>query len=202
MRVVGEDGSEAAPGTEGNIAVHLAPRPPGLFAGYLGAAPEVTAKAFRGAWYLTGDRAYRDPDGRFWFVGRSDDVIKSSDYRIGPFEVESALAEHPAVAEAAVVGSPDPIRGALVKAFVILKPGEYPSPELAREIFLFARTRLAPYKIPRIIEFSPELPKTLSGKLRRTDLRKTEADSRTRKEHRPNEYAYAEVVPADVARPH
>ena len=201
MRVVDEHGVELPSGKEGNIAVHLNPRPTGLFAGYLGASAEVQAKAFRGEWYLTGDRAYRDPDGRFWFVGRADDVIKSSDYRIGPFEVESALAEHPAVAEAAVVGSPDAIRGALVKAFVILRPNQTPSPELARDIFLFARTRLAPYKIPRIVEFCTELPKTLSGKIRRTDLRKSESETRARKERHANEYFYAEVVTTEVSRP-
>ena len=201
VRVVDERGIEAAPGKEGSIAVRLNPRPPGLFAGYLGASPEVAAKAFRGEWYLTGDRAYRDPDGRFWFVGRDDDVIKSSDYRIGPFEVESALTEHPAVAEAAVVGSPDPIRGALVKAFVILRPGQTPSPELARDIFLFCRTRLAPYKIPRILEFCTELPKTLSGKIRRTDLRKSEAEARGHKERSPNEFLYSEVVKTEISRP-
>jgi acyl-coenzyme A synthetase/AMP-(fatty) acid ligase len=201
VRVVDDRGGEVEPGTEGNIAVHLSPRPIGLFAGYLGASAEVTAKAFRGEWYLTGDRAYRDPDGRFWFVGRADDVIKSSDYRIGPFEVESALTEHPAVAEAAVVGSPDAIRGALVKAFVILRPGNAPSAELARDLFRFSRTRLAPYKIPRIIEFCPELPKTLSGKIRRTDLRLTESETRRRKERRPNEFFYTEVVKAETPPP-
>jgi len=201
VRVVDEHGVEVKEEKEGNIAVRVTNRPPGLFAGYLGASPEVTAKAFRGEWYYTGDRAYRDSDGRFWFVGRADDVIKSSDYRIGPFEVESALTEHPAVAEAAVIGSPDPIRGALVKAFVILKPGQVPNADLARDIFLFCRTRLAHYKIPRILEFTPELPKTISGKIRRTELRSTEAEQRKRKEHAPLEFLYAEVVKADEARP-
>jgi len=201
VRVVDEHGVEAEPGSEGNIAVRVAPRPSGLFAGYLGASLEVTARAFRGEWYFTGDRAYRDGDGRFWFVGRADDVIKSSDYRIGPFEVESALTEHPAVAEAAVVGSPDPIRGALVKAFVILKPGANPSDELARDIFLFARTKLAAYKIPRILEFCPELPKTISGKIRRTDLRLTEAEARKRGERRANEFLYSELVRPEASRP-
>jgi len=201
VRVVDEHGVEATPGNEGNIAVHLMSRPPGLFAGYLGASPEVTAKAFRGEWYFTGDRAYRDADGRFWFVGRADDVIKSSDYRIGPFEVESALTEHPAVAEVAVVGSPDPIRGALVKAFVILKPGTNPSPDLARDIFLFARTKLSAYKIPRILEFCPELPKTISGKIRRIDLRMSESEARKRGERHPNEYLYSEVVKPEATRP-
>jgi acyl-coenzyme A synthetase/AMP-(fatty) acid ligase len=199
VRVVNETGVEAEPGKEGNIAVHLAPRPLGLFTGYLGASSEVIAKAFRGEWYFTGDRAYRDADGRFWFVGRADDVIKSSDYRIGPFEVESALAEHPAVAEAAVVGSPDPIRGALVKAFVILKPGQKPSPELARDIFLFSRAKLTPYKIPRIIEFCPELPKTISGKIRRVDLRETETEARKHGVRHPQEFLYAEVVKLEAA---
>jgi len=201
VRVVDEHGVEAKPEKEGNIAVHLPSHPPGLFVGYLGASPEVTAKAFRGEWYFTGDRAYRDADGRFWFVGRADDVIKSSDYRIGPFEVESALAEHPAVAEAAVIGSPDPIRGALVKAFVILKPGQVPSRELARDMFLFCRTRLAHYKIPRILEFCSELPKTISGKIRRTELRTTETETRKRKEHLPNEFLYADVVKTEESRP-
>jgi len=201
VRVVDPNGVEAALGIEGDIAVRLTPRPPGLFAGYLGASPEVTKKSFRGDWYLTGDRAYRDAEGRFWFVGRADDVIKSSDYRIGPFEVESALVEHPAVAEAAVVGSPDAIRGALVKAFVILKPGQKPSPELAAEIFLFSRTKLAPYKIPRIIEFCPELPKTISGKIRRTDLRATEVEARGQGARRPYEFRYSEVVKTEAARP-
>jgi len=201
VHVVDDHGVEVATGKEGNIAVRVNPHPPGLFVGYLGAPPEVTAKAFRGEWYLTGDRAYRDAEGRFWFVGRADDVIKSSDYRIGPFEVESALTEHPAVAEAAVIGSPDPIRGALVKAFIILKPGVVPSPELARDIFLFCRTRLAHYKIPRILEFAPELPKTISGKIRRTELRSTEAEARKRKERPRLEFLYAEVVKAEESRP-
>jgi acyl-coenzyme A synthetase/AMP-(fatty) acid ligase len=201
VRVVDEHGAEVKTEKEGNIAVRVSAHPPGLFAGYLGASPEVTAKAFRGDWYYTGDRAYRDADGRFWFVGRADDVIKSSDYRIGPFEVESALTEHPAVAEAAVIGSPDPIRGALVKAFVILKPGQAPSPDLARDIFLFCRTRLAHYKIPRILEFTTELPKTISGKIRRTELRTTEVELRKKKERPPQEYLYTEVVKSDEARP-
>ena len=194
LRVVDDHGVEVAPETEGNIAVRVAPRPIGLFAGYRGVPSEVATKAFHGEWYLTGDRAYRTADGRFWFVGRSDDVIKSSDYRIGPFEVESALAEHPAVAEVAVVASPDPIRGALVKAFVILRPGTVGSAELARDLFLFARTKLPPYKIPRILEFASELPKTVSGKIRRVELRTTEARSRAKRETHPNEFFYAQVV--------
>ncbi|MGC8719690.1 MAG: AMP-binding enzyme, partial [Thermodesulforhabdaceae bacterium] len=122
----------------------------------------------------------------------ADDVIKSSDYRIGPFEVESALVEHPAVAEAAVVGSPDPQRWQLVKAFVILKPGYEPSRELALDLFKHCIKILAKFKIPRIIEFVPELPKTISGKIRRVELREIEAQSKQKGERRQNEFFYHE----------
>jgi len=156
---------------EGHLVVRTGTgRPNGLFAGYFG-EPERAATVFRHGLYYTGDKAYRDPDGYFWFVGRSDDVIKSSDYRIGPFEVESVLLEHPAVAEAAVVGRPHAIRGHEVKAFVLLVPGTAPTPELARELFAYGRTHLAPYKAPRWLEFVAELPKTISGKIRRVELR-------------------------------
>ena len=126
--------------------------------------------------YYTGDKAYRDGDGYFWFVGRDDDIIKSSGYRIGPFEVESALLEHPAVAESAVVGSPDLIRGTIVKAFVVLKPGYEPSERLIKDIQSHVRKNTAPYKYPRAIEFVSELPKTLSGKIRRGELRRKELE--------------------------
>jgi len=115
-----------------------------------------------------------DEDGYFWFVGRDDDVIKSSGYRIGPFEVESALQEHPAVQESAVVGSPDPLRGMLVKAFIVLKAGHEPSDQLVREIQKHVKRVTAPYKYPRIIEFVSDLPKTLSGKIKRAELRDRE----------------------------
>jgi len=127
----------------------------------------------RGGYYRTGDVATRDADGFITYVGRSDDVFKSSDYRISPFELESALIEHDAVAEAAVVPSPDPVRGLVPKAFCILRPGHTPSRELALDIFRFMRRRLAPYKRVRRLEFA-SLPKTISGKIRRVDLRKTE----------------------------
>ncbi|EKD36433.1 MAG: AcsM1, partial [uncultured bacterium] len=126
--------------------------------------------------YYTGDRATFDENGYWWFVGRSDDVIKSSDFRIGPFEVESALIEHPSVAESAIVGVPDAKRHQLVKAFVILRQGYQPSRELALELFQHSINILAKFKIPRIIEFVPAVPKTLSGKIRRVELRQQEVE--------------------------
>jgi acetyl-CoA synthetase/medium-chain acyl-CoA synthetase len=158
-------------GVEGEVAVRVAPRRPlGLFREYW-RSPQENAARFRGNWYLTGDRATRDKDGSYWFVGRDDDVIKSAGYRIGPFEVESALIEHPAVVEAAVVGKPDAIRGAIVKAFVVLRKGTDPSEALAVELQEHCKHVTAPYKYPREIEFLAELPKTISGKIRRVELR-------------------------------
>ncbi|MDI3341414.1 MAG: AMP-binding protein, partial [Sphaerobacter sp.] len=175
VAIVDDAGRELPPGEEGHIAVRITPqRPVGLFHGYYG-DPALTSQVFAGEWYYTGDRATRDEDGYFWFVGRADDVILSAGYRISPFEVESALIEHPAVAEAAVVGSPDPIRGQIVKAFVVLVPGTEPSDALAQELQAFTREITAPYKYPREVEFVPELPKTISGKIRRVDLRAREA---------------------------
>ena len=154
-----------------DIAVRIRPhRPLGLFREYWG-NPEATEGTCRGDWYLTGDRAYRDQDGYLWFVGRADDVIISSGYRIGPFEVESALIEHPSVLESAVVAKPDPVRGEIVKAFVVLRPGFESSDKLVTEIQHFVKSITAPYKYPREIEFRKELPKTVSGKIRRIDLR-------------------------------
>jgi acetyl-CoA synthetase/4-hydroxybutyrate---CoA ligase (AMP-forming) len=147
----------------------------GLFTEYIG-NPEKMAGVFIDNYYYTGDKASIDEDGYWWFVGRSDDVIKSSDFRIGPFEVESALIEHDCVGESAVVGVPDPKRHQLVKAFVILKAGYEPSEALALELFKHTINILAKFKIPRIIEFVPELPKTLSGKIRRIELRQNETD--------------------------
>jgi len=158
---------------EGKIAIQANPRPVGMFREYLN-NPDENKKSFVGDWYYTGDKAYKDEDGYFWFVGRDDDVIKSSGYRIGPFEVESALIEHPAVQEAAVVGSPDDIRGLVVKAFVILKPDVKPSDTLVREIQNHVKNITAPYKYPRLIEFVDSLPKTISGKIRRNELRDRE----------------------------
>ena len=174
VSVVDDQGAVLPPGKEGDIAVRIAPeRPLGLFKEYW-RNPNATAASIRGDWYITGDRAYMDEDGYFWFVGRADDVIISAGYRIGPFEVESALVEHPAVAEAAVIASPDELRGEIVKAFVILAPGYSPSEELAAELQEYVKNSTAPYKYPREIEFVAELPKTISGKIRRVELRDRE----------------------------
>ncbi|NYT05960.1 MAG: AMP-binding protein [Methanomicrobiales archaeon] len=168
-----DDGNPVGVREEGRIAISLDPRPVGLFVEYLD-NPEANAESFKNGFYYTGDKAYRDEDGYFWFVGRDDDVIKSSGYRIGPFEVESALLEHPAVQESAVVGSPDLIRGMIVKAFVVLNPGFEPSEKLVKELQGHVRRTTAPYKYPRSIEFVAELPKTLSGKIQRNLLRERE----------------------------
>ena len=163
--------NELPAGREGEVAVRVSPqRPLGLFQEYW-RNPAENALRFHGDWYLTGDRAVRDADGYYWFVGRGDDVIKSSGYRIGPFEVESALIDHPAVLEAAVVGKPDPVRGQIVKAFVVLRKERSPGEELKRELQEHCKRVTAPYKYPREIEFLAELPKTISGKIRRLELR-------------------------------
>jgi acyl-coenzyme A synthetase/AMP-(fatty) acid ligase len=143
---------------------------------------------FKFSLYYTGDKAYRDGDGFIWFVGRDDDVIKTSDYRVGPFEVESVLLEHESVVESAVVGSPHQVRGFIVKAFIVLDSRYAPDEKNAHEIFAFARKNLASYKIPRIIEFVTELPKTISGKIRRIELRANEAQKKVKHEKGENEY--------------
>ena len=171
LRVIDDDGNEAPVDTIGDLALHG--RPPSLFLEYW-KNPEDTAACRRGDWYLTGDRARRDEDGYLWFVGRADDVIISAGYRIGPFEVESALLEHPAVVESAVVASPDPVRGEIVKAFVVLQPGQAPGDELAHALQEHVKRVTAPYKYPREIEFVADLPKTVSGKIRRVELRERE----------------------------
>jgi acetyl-CoA synthetase/medium-chain acyl-CoA synthetase len=148
-------------------------RPLGLFKEYWKDS-ERTAATVNGQWYITGDRAYVDEEGYFWFVGRADDVILSAGYRIGPFEVESALIEHPAVAESAVVASPDEVRGAVVKAFVVLAPGYEASDTLVEELQDYVKQVTAPYKYPRKLEFVDSLPKTISGKIRRIELRERE----------------------------
>ncbi|MFA4876304.1 MAG: AMP-binding protein [Methanoregula sp.] len=168
-----KDGRQVGINCEGRIAISLEPRPVGLFSGYLENEP-ATRKSFVNGWYYTDDRAAMDESGNFWFIGRDDDVIKASGYRIGPFEVESALLEHPAVAEAAVVGSPDPIRGLVVKAFVVLKPGFQPSGGLVSGLQEHVKKVTAPYKYPRAVEFVNSLPKTYSGKIRRNELRERE----------------------------
>jgi len=178
VRVVDEGLKETKDGEVGQIAVRINPeRPPSLFLEYWKNADE-TAAAFRGDYYLTGDQATRDSDGYLWFVGRADDVIISAGYRIGPFEVESALLEHPAVMESAVVASPDSERGSIVKAFVRLKPGTEKGDALVRELQEHVKRVTAPYKYPREIEFMDELPKTISGKIRRIDLRRHEEEKK------------------------
>lgn len=161
------------PVQEGEICVKLDPRPLALMLAYEG-DEEKTADVMRAGFYHTGDTALVDEDGYYFYVGRNDDVFKSSDYRISPFELESVLVEHEMVLEAAIVPSPDPVRLSVPKAFITLRQGVEPSRELAKEIFAFARDRLAPYKRIRRIEFR-ELPKTISGKIRRVELRKQEA---------------------------
>ena len=180
-----------SPGQTGHIAVRLDRwRPIGLFVGYID-DPEKTRGVFGENYYYTGDRASFDQDGYWWFVGRADDVIRSSDYRIGPFDVENVLVEHPAVGEAAVVGAPDPKRYQIVKAYIILNNGYEPSWELALEVFRHTTENLARFKIPRIIEFVSELPKTISGKIRRGELKESEKSRRRTDEGpRNNEFFY------------
>ncbi|MCP4116606.1 MAG: AMP-binding protein [Desulfobacteraceae bacterium] len=175
VTLVDDAGKEVTQADEpGHIVVRLNKwRAIGLFTEYIG-SPEKMKSVFVDDYYYTGDRASFDEDGYWWFVGRADDVIKSSDFRIGPFEVESALVEHPSVGEAAVVGVPDPKRHQLVKAYVILNQGFDPSRELALELFEKTIEILAKFKIPRIIEFVTEVPKTISGKIRRIELREKE----------------------------
>jgi acetyl-CoA synthetase/4-hydroxybutyrate---CoA ligase (AMP-forming) len=183
VALVDDDGKELTKADEpGHIVVKLDKwRALGLFTEYIG-NPEKMASVFKDNYYYTGDRASIDGDGYWWFVGRADDVIKSSDFRVGPFEVESAMIEHPSVGEAAVVGVPDPKRHQLVKAYVILKKGYEPSRELALELFQHTIKILAKFKIPRIIEFIPEVPKTISGKIRRIELREREVTRQEKKE--------------------
>ncbi|XP_071954555.1 acyl-coenzyme A synthetase ACSM3, mitochondrial-like [Antedon mediterranea] len=174
--IVDGEGNELGPGHEGDIGIRVKPnRPVGLFTGYIN-DPERTAAVFKGDFYLTGDRAMKDEEGFFWFLARGDDVITSAGYRIGPFEVESALIEHPAVAESAAVSSPDKIRGEVVKAYVVLASNYEVKDEenLKEELKKHVQNITAPYKYPRKIEFVKSLPKTVSGKIRRIDLRNNE----------------------------
>jgi acetyl-CoA synthetase len=171
---------------EGELSIRLDPRPVGLMPGYHSDA-EKNAEVMRGGFYRTGDVVRRNADGSLTYVGRADDVFKASDYRISPFELESVLIEHAAVAEAAVVPSPDALRLAVPKAFVVLRAGHAPDATTARSIFAFLRERLAPYKRIRRIEFA-ELPKTISGKIRRVELRQAEAAARTQGRVSANEF--------------
>ncbi len=171
MDLVDENGKSVEPGEVGEIVIRLDKGiPTGLMLEYYRDA-EKTRQAMHDGLYHTGDTAYRDEDGYFWYVGRTDDIIKSSGYRIGPFEVESVIMEHKSVLECAVTGVPDPVRGQLVKATIVLVKGYEPSEELKAEIQEYVKTHTAPYKYPRIIEFVTELPKTISGKIRRTEIR-------------------------------
>ncbi|MGE5529897.1 MAG: AMP-binding protein [Patescibacteria group bacterium] len=169
--IVDDDGRSCEAGEVGEIVIRTDPRRPvGMFDGYY-RDPERTAGVWHDGVYHTGDTAWRDEDGYYWFVGRTDDIIKSSGYRIGPFEVESALLEHPAVLECAVTGIPDELRGQAVKATVVLAKGYAPGDELARELQEHVKKVTAPYKYPRVVEFASELPKTISGKIRRVEIR-------------------------------
>jgi len=169
--LVDENGDSCAPGVTGEIVVRAGGLPPiGMFHGYY-QSPEMTAAVWNNGLYHTGDVAWRDEWGYYWYVGRSDDVIKSSGYRIGPFEVESALLEHPAVLETAITGAPDELRGQVVKATIVLKPGFLGDDALKKELQEHVKRVTAPYKYPRVIEFVNELPKTISGKIRRVELR-------------------------------
>ncbi|MCA0327722.1 MAG: AMP-binding protein [Proteobacteria bacterium] len=175
------------PANEGEVALNLALRPLGLMTAYEDSA-EKTEEVMRGGCYRTGDTATRDAEGYITFVGRADDVFKASDYRISPFELESCLIEHAAVTEVAVVPSPDPMRLAVPKAFVTLLPGETPSAELAQGLFTFSRERLAPYKRIRRLQFVTELPKTISGKIRRVQMRKQEVERMAAGQRAEHEY--------------
>ena len=166
-----EDGKPLPAGEDGRIAVRLDPAPVGLFEKYLYNEPENKA-CFLNGFYYTGDRAYVDEDGYFWFVGRVDDIIKSSGYRIGPSEVEEVMSHHPSVYEVAVVGAPDPLRGMRVKAYVVLKPEFEATESLVRELQNYVKQETAPYKYPREIEFIRQMPKTFSGKIKRDILRR------------------------------
>ncbi|WP_370005709.1 AMP-binding protein [Methanothermobacter sp. KEPCO 2] len=171
VELVDRNGDPVDVGEEGEIVIKTEDgKPIGLFNGYY-RNPEKTSEVWYGGYYHTGDTAWMDEDGYMWFVGRTDDIIKSSGYRIGPFEVESAIISHPSVLECAVTGYPDPIRGQVVKATVVLARGYEPSEELKKEIQDHVKRVTAPYKYPRIVEFVDELPKTISGKIRRVEIR-------------------------------
>ncbi|HOP39640.1 MAG TPA: AMP-binding protein, partial [Geobacteraceae bacterium] len=176
MDIVNDAMESCEVGEEGQIIIRTGKRVPvGMFGGYH-RDREMTSRVWHDDIYFTGDMAWRDEDGYYWFVGRSDDVIKSSGYRIGPFEVESALLEHPAVMECAITAVPDEIRGQVVKATVVLTREYAASDDLVEELQEHVRKLTAPYKYPRIIEFQPELPKTISGKIRRVEIREKDKE--------------------------
>jgi acetyl-CoA synthetase len=175
VQILDEDERPVAQGDRGEICLRARSNPHYPL-GYWNRPPEDSDDAFGGEWFHTKDAAREDEDGYYWYEGRADDVIISAGYRIGPFEVESACLEHPAVAEAAAVASPDERRGNVVKAFIVLAPGHDPSADLAEEIKAFVRERHSAYAYPRLVEFVPDLPKTLTGKIRRVELRRSEVE--------------------------
>ena len=177
VEIQNEDGSRSTPGQTGEVVVKADPRPDGVMMCYY-RAEDKTAEAMHDGWYHTGDTAWYDEDGFFWYVGRNDDLIKSSGYRIGPFEVESVLLEHDAVRECAVTGVPDPVRGHAVKATIVLTDGYSASDQLTHELQTWVKKRTAPYKYPRIIDFVDALPKTVNGKIRRSAIRDNDAGNR------------------------
>lgn len=188
IKLLDNDGNEVGIGEEGSICVmDVKNNPPtGLFTGYY-LNPKMTDELLLGKCYNTCDMAWQDRDGYYWFVGRNDDVIKCSGYRIGPFEVESAMLEHDAVVECAITGTPDPVRGQVVKATVVLKNGYTPSPELIKELQEHVKKSTAPYKYPRVIEFVDELPKTISGKIKRAQIRHADEEAvRVKDDNQPN----------------
>ncbi|MGN0470242.1 MAG: AMP-binding protein [Acutalibacteraceae bacterium] len=178
IQLLDNDGNPVEDGEEGSICVvDVKNNPPvGLFTGYY-LNPEMTDEKLLGKYYNTCDMAWRDKDGYYWFVGRNDDVIKCSGYRIGPFEVESALLEHDAVVECAITGAPDPVRGQVVKATIVLKKGYEPSEALKKELQEHVKKSTAPYKYPRVIEFVDELPKTVGGKIKRAQIRHADEEA-------------------------
>lgn len=188
--IADDEGRELPNNEEGNICVKTnTGKVNGIFKEYM-FDKERQKQVFKNEVYFTGDKAYKDEEGYIWFIGRDDDVIKASDYRIGPFEVESVLLEHPAVIESAVVASPHDIKGFEVKAFVVIQNMQQANATLAQELFQFSRQHLAPYKMPRKIEFVTELPKTISGKIKRVELRALQAERIAKKTIVPLEFVY------------
>ncbi|MEA5020332.1 MAG: AMP-binding protein [Gordonibacter sp.] len=178
LEILREDGSVCDTGETGEVCIDISTKAPGIMLEYYRNVAK-TAEAMTDGWYHTGDTAWRDEDGYFWYVGRNDDVIKSSGYRIGPFEIESVLLEHEAVRECAVTGVPDATRGKAVKATIVLSEGFVPSTELTRELQTWVKKRTAPYKYPRIVEYVGALPKTVNGKIRRAAIREVDEAPKT-----------------------
>ena len=192
VRLLRPDLTECRPGEEGEICIKCDPKPAGIIREYY-REEKKTAEVFEGGWYHTGDVAYADEDGYYYYCGRDDDLIKSSGYRISPFEVESALNRHPQVRECAVTGVPDELRGFAVKATVVLEPGISPSDELIRDLQTWTKRQTAPYKYPRIIDFVDELPRTFSGKIRRVQIRTHDLQELAQKQAAHTSYSATET---------